>query len=514
MAGTRRGQGRVSGVDLIIVALQLALAGILAVAAVGKFLDLPGSRKAVHDFGVPTSLADLVGTALPAIEMLLAILLLPGATARWAALGAAILFLAFIAGIGFNLAKGSQPDCHCFGQFHSAPAGWPTIIRNSVFTLMAAIIVWLGAVGPVEWFSGFDELSQIAVLFGAAITALLGLQTWLLLRGQRQVAALLERLGGGTGGSLPILGDEATADGTFAPRSAPVFDLPLLAGGTTSLASLTGRGKPTLLLFVDPGCGPCRSLVPDMQEWHRRFADDFSMLLISRGDAENNREKFGDLPVALQENREVFDRYEAKGTPTGILVSTTGMIWDEYAPGRDRIRELVVRTTRGETGKRREVAPKRTANGNGEIDPRELLRIPEGPEVGTSGTRLPLPALDGGYLGLDDLRGERRVLLFFSPDCVFCQRMLPDLREWEEEAGDGVARLVIVSGGAEEANRAMGLRSRVVLDDGFTTGNDYGVTGTPSAIVIDEEGRVASPIATGADAVLDLLDAELLPVDA
>ena len=451
----------------------------------------------------------------PAVELLLAVLLLPGATARWAALGAALLFLAFIAGIGWNIAKDNHPDCHCFGQFHSSPAGWPTIIRNSIFTLMALIVVWQGAVGPVDWFSGLDELSQIAVLFGGAITALLGLQTWTLLQTQRQTATLLERLGGATAGTLPILGDESTADGTFAPRSAPMFDLPLLAGGTASLSSLIGRGKPTLLLFVDPGCGPCRSLVPDMQEWNRRFADDFSMLLISRGSLEDNREKFGELPVALQEGREVFDRYDAKGTPTGVLISTTGMIWDEYAPGRDRIRELVVRTTRGETGKR-PAAPKRSANGNGngEIDPRELLRIPQGPEVGTSGTRLPLPALDGGYVGLDDLRGERRVLLFFSPDCVFCQRMLPDLREWEEEAGDAIERLVVVSGGAEEANRAMELRSRVVLDDGFTTGNDYGVTGTPSAIVIDEQGKVASPIVTGADAVLDLLDAELLPVDA
>ncbi len=500
--------------DLIIVALQFALAGVLAVAAVGKFLDLPGSRKAVRDFGVPTSLADPLGTALPGVELLLAVLLLPGATARWAALGAALLFLAFIAGIGWNIAKDNHPDCHCFGQFHSAPAGWPTIIRNSAFTLMALVVVWHGAVGPVDWFSGLDEVSQIAVVFGAVITALLGLQTWTLLQTQRQTATLLDRLGGVEAGTLPILGDESTADGTFAPRSAPFFDLPLLAGGTVSLSSLTGRGKPTLLLFVDPGCGPCRSLVPDMQEWNRRFADDFSMLLISRGSLEDNREKFGELPVALQEGREVFDRYDAKGTPTGVLVSTTGMIWDDYAPGRDRIRELVVRTTRGETGKRPQAAPKRPANGNGEIDPRELLRIPVGPEVGTSGTRLPLPALDGGYVGLDDLRGERRVLLFFSPDCVFCQRMLPDLREWEEEAGDATDRLVIVSGGAEEANRAMELRSRVVLDDGFTTGNDYGVTGTPSAIVIDEDGKVASPIATGADAVLDLLDAELLPVDA
>lgn len=498
--------------DLIIVVLQIALAGVLAVAAVGKFLDLPGSRQAVNDFGVPKKLADPLGIALPGVELLLAVLLLPGATARWAAISAALLFLAFIAGIAYNLARGNQPDCHCFGQFHSAPAGRFTLFRNSVFTVMAAIVAWHGGVGPVSWFSGLGEVAQVAVVFGSAITALLAAQTWLLHTTREQNNAILARLGGASAPSLPVLGDESAADGAFKPRSAPAFDLSRLDGGTVSLQTLAAGGKPVLLLFVDPGCGPCRTLVPDMQEWHRRFAGDFAMLLISRGDPDDNREKFGDLPVALQENREVFDLYDAIGTPTGVLVSPTGMIWDAYAPGRDRIRELVVRIMRGETGKRKP-APAPSTNGQ-PPDPRELLRIPEGPEVGTQGTRLPLPAVGGGYLGLDDLRGQRTVLLFFSPDCAFCQRMLPDLREWEEEAGDHADRLLVVSGGAEEANREMGLRSRVVLDDGFTTGNEYGVTGTPSAIVIDEEGRVASPIATGADAVLDLLDEELLPVDA
>lgn len=497
--------------SVIIVTLQFALGGVLAVAAVGKFLDLPGSRQAVRDFGVPKRFANPLGTALPAVELLLAILLLPGATARWAALGAMLLFLAFIGGIAWNLAKGNQPDCHCFGQIHSAPAGRPTIFRNAAFAVMAVVVALHGGVGPVVWFSNLGEMSQIAVLFGSAITALLGVQTWLLIQARQQNTDILARLGAtdAGAGTLPILNDDSTLDALFAPKPAPAFELPMLDGDQVTLQALLQHGKPVLLLFVDPGCGPCRTLVPDMQEWHRRFTDDFRMLLISRGSEDDNREKFGDLPVALQENREVFDRYDAIGTPTGVLVSPAGVIQDEYAPGRDHIRALVVRIMRGETGKHAPVPP---SNGI-QPDPLEFLRIAEGPEVGTQGTRLPLPTLDGDYLGLDDMRGERRVLLFFNPDCAFCQRMLPDLMEWEEEAGEAARRLLIVSAGSPDDNRAMGLRSRLVIDEGFTTGNDYGVTGTPSAIVIDEEGRVASQVATGADAVLDLLDGELLPVE-
>src|SRR5690625_403003 len=102
--------------DMVTLALQIALAGVLAVAGIGKLRDLAGSRRAVRDFGVPDQLADPLGTALPVVELALALLLLPGATARWAALAAGLLFLAFIAAIGWNLRQGRQPDCHCFGQ--------------------------------------------------------------------------------------------------------------------------------------------------------------------------------------------------------------------------------------------------------------------------------------------------------------------------------------------------------------------------------------------------------------
>jgi hypothetical protein len=44
----------------------------------------------------------------------------------------------------------------------------------------------------------------------------------------------------------------------------------------------------------------------------------------------------------------------------------------------------------------------------------------------------------------------------------------------------------------------------VVLDQGFTAGRAFGATGTPSAVLIDAQGRIASPVAVGAAAVLAL----------
>jgi len=44
----------------------------------------------------------------------------------------------------------------------------------------------------------------------------------------------------------------------------------------------------------------------------------------------------------------------------------------------------------------------------------------------------------------------------------------------------------------------------VVLDEGFAAGWAFGAGGAPSAVLVDAAGRIASPVAVGAQAVLAL----------
>ena len=60
-------------------------------------------------------------------------------------------------------------------------------------------------------------------------------------------------------------------------------------------------------------------------------------------------------------------------------------------------------------------------------------------------------------------------------------------------------------GGGE--NRKMGLHSPVVLDQSFSAGSAFGASGTPSAILVDEEGKVASELRVGAPGVFALAGA-------
>jgi uncharacterized membrane protein YphA (DoxX/SURF4 family) len=130
--------------DLALLAARLMLAVVFALAGVAKLADRVGSRQAVIDFGLPARLAHALALALPVAELAVAVALVPARTAWSGALGALALLAAFVVGIGYNLARGRSPDCHCFGQLHSQPVGWPTLARNAVLAAIAGLLVWQG----------------------------------------------------------------------------------------------------------------------------------------------------------------------------------------------------------------------------------------------------------------------------------------------------------------------------------------------------------------------------------
>ncbi len=51
----------------------------------------------------------------------------------------------------------------------------------------------------------------------------------------------------------------------------------------------------------------------------------------------------------------------------------------------------------------------------------------------------------------------------------------------------------------------MGLRAPMLLDQGFSIGQAFGASGTPFAVLVDAEGRIASDLAVGASGVLALV---------
>src|SRR2546425_4963328 len=133
---------------LLLLLIRLGLSAVFLIAGLAKLADLAGSRQVLRDFGVPAVLANSFGVLLPLTELVVAVALVAPVSAWWGALGALTLLLLFVVGIAFNLARGRTPDCHCFGQLHSAPAGWPTLIRNLVLAAVVGVVIALGRSTP------------------------------------------------------------------------------------------------------------------------------------------------------------------------------------------------------------------------------------------------------------------------------------------------------------------------------------------------------------------------------
>jgi len=264
-------------------------------------------------------------------------------------------------------------------------------------------------------------------------------------------------------------------------------------------------GKPVVLLFSDPGCGPCTALLPEVGRWQHDHANKLVVALISRGTVEANRAKgteSGLRHVLLQKDREVAQAYLASGTPSAVLVRQDGTIGSPLAQGADAIRALIDKTlSPASLATLPMAAAPAQHNGNGaHTRPRPLA-----PAVGEPAPDFSLPDLAGQMVHLSDFRGSQTLVLFWRPGCGFCQRMLPEIKAWEAQPPEGAPRLLMVSSESVESNLAMGLRSPVLLDQaGMSVGSAFGASGTPMAILVDAEGKIASALAAGSPAVLAL----------
>ena len=481
--------------DIALLIARLLLALVFVVAGVAKLADRDGSRQAIADFGVPVSLAAPLGIFLPLAELAVAAALIPSVTAWWGALGALALLLLFVAGIGLNLARGHRPDCHCFGQLHSTPAGWSTLARNGVLAAVAGFVLWQGyeGAGPsgFGWLEGLTSSQLVVLTIGLVVLVLLVAQWWVLMHLLRQNGRLLVRLealesGHASGAAEPSRNGSQTPAGLPVGSPAPGFELPDLNGEKLTLDSLRSPGQPVMLIFTDPGCEPCTELLPEIGRWQRDYSDELTVSLISRGDPEENRAKsaeHGVERVLLQQDWEVADAYQVDGTPSAVLVRPDGTIGSSLALGYEAVEVLAAQAVGAP-------AP----------------NTPVGKKVGEPAPPLKLPDLSGKSIELSDFKGSETLVLFWSPDCGFCNEMLDDLRALEDDSPPvGTPKLLVVSTGTVEANEAMGLSSPVVLvDDGFSAEQAFGSPGTPTAVLVDAEGKVASEVAVGPTEVLEL----------
>ena len=345
--------------ETALFVIRLVLAAVFLVAGMAKLADLAGSRQALRDFGVPASLSSPFGVLLPLAELAVAGALLP--SAWWGAAGAFVLLLLFVAGISYNLAHGRTPDCHCFGQLHSAPAGWPTLIRNLVLSALAGVVVWFGRgnAGPsaLSWIGALTVAQRAELLGFLILLALLTGMGWLLFHILRQQGRLLLRIEAVESrlveaGFAPMAAAASQRNGHGASvvlrpptglkigDPAPEFSLSDLSGNLVHLSDFQGRQ--TLVLFWRPSCSFCQRMLADLKAWETQPPEGAPRLLVVSTDSVQDNQAMGlRSPVVLdQAGTSISSKFGASGTPMAILVDAEGRIASELAAGAPAVLAL------------------------------------------------------------------------------------------------------------------------------------------------------------------------------
>jgi peroxiredoxin len=342
------------------VAMRVLLAAVFLIAGVAKLANRGETAQILRDFGAPRLLQPF-GVLLAPLEVAVALGLLFAATSWYAAWAALLLLTLFIVGIGANLARGHQPPCNCFGQLHSRPISWRTLVRNGV---LAAAALYLLVSGPppasADLLALLASLSsggrRIAIVVAAIISFAILRALWpdepttesADSDDAPEPAPSVQTPTPATPAPAAVTPAHAesalTGIGLAVGTSAPLFILPDLDGQLHSLDSFLAFGQPLLLVFSSPYCESCQVLLPRLPAMIAAHGDALRVVLISKGTAQQNLAKMKEpttFPVLLQEEFEVAEAFDCTSTPAALVISADGVIQSLLAVGGPAIAQLL-----------------------------------------------------------------------------------------------------------------------------------------------------------------------------
>ncbi|MBP7416773.1 MAG: redoxin domain-containing protein [Pyrinomonadaceae bacterium] len=486
--------------EIFLLLLRLGLAGVFGVAGIAKIFDPEGSKKAFTDFGVPAPLVRPFAFLLPVFELAVAGTLLFVPSSWFGAIGASALLLIFTAGMLYQMAKGKAPDCHCFGQIHSEPVGVSSIVRNLVIMAPAVILVIQGRSRQGLEIIKTDQDILFTAVGLAVIVLLLAAVMYLksVSEQQKQIMRrieLMELIGRDT---VDVEREDIGHPREGLPLGAlvPDFELPDLDGKTVTLKDIKADKKPVVFFFVAPTCTPCRALLPQFEEWQRDLADKVKFVFISNRAAKDNRAKFGgdrEKTILLQKDREVAELFRAKWTPMAVLMDTKGRIASFTGAGDLGLRELMEKV-----GEERVIDEFTYLTGSNEHRHAPLM-------IGETVPEISVTDINGNGFDSSQFKGKETLVAFWSPTCKYCEAMMDDIKEWDKTRNGTEPNLVIFADGEKEEHLKLGLKAPMIVDSDREIGETFGQFGTPSAILVDENGKFISETAIGAEDIWSLI---------
>jgi thiol-disulfide isomerase/thioredoxin len=144
----------------------------------------------------------------------------------------------------------------------------------------------------------------------------------------------------------------------------------------------------------------------------------------------------------------------------------------------------------------------------------EAPAAPQGLPLETVAPPFELAAYEGGIRSLDQLLAYRKPLLlvFTNPNCSPCVALFSEIKDWQQSHSEQLTIALISFGTIKEnfINVAKNGLGQVLLEEKREVAAKYGATLTPTAVIVNTNGKIASPLAAGADEIRALLTTVLI----
>jgi peroxiredoxin len=286
------------------------------------------------------------------------------------------------------------------------------------------------------------------------------------------------------------------------PVAAPIpsFELPDVDDTVVKLEDF--RGRRLLLVNWSTTCGFCEAIVEDLAKLQPQLEKrGVDVVLVSRGDPEDNRRMVAgsglNARILLQLGETgMIDAFARTGTPAAYLVDEHGRAAKPMALGADQVPELA----REAAGRKIVLTTERP------LSESRLMR--DGLPPGSPAPAFDLPAVSGGKVSLDELRGSEALVVFSDPECGPCEVLAADLARWHRDHAHDAPPIVMISRGDRDENRRKieehGIRFPVAIQPAWKVSKAYGIFSTPVGFLIDENGVIEREVARGPEAVMAL----------
>lgn len=120
-----------------------------------------------------------------------------------------------------------------------------------------------------------------------------------------------------------------------------------------------------------------------------------------------------------------------------------------------------------------------------------------------------LEAYEGGRRSLTQLLDQEKplLLIFTNPKCGPCIVLFKEIKDWQHSHSEKLTIALLSKGTIKEnfVNVARNRLGQVLLQQEREVAEQYGAIVTPTAVIVNPDGRIASPLAAGADQIRELL---------